>query len=294
VLAVAVAVALLLLAWWRGLHLTSIARRRMAMLRGQRGKRFEAPAGADVRTTAVLAVTPPVGEADALPLELIAGYLNRYGVVAEAIRVTSRDTVSEPGAPQRDTWIGLTLSGAANLAALQARSPHIPLHETAEVAVRRLADHLRESGWEVATAGPDDVPELLTPSARETWQAAWEGDRGYVAAYHITPDAALPDVLAEIWAYPTQETWTAVEIAESGAARTLAAACALRTQPEPGSAPPLAGLTPQRGNQLCALRALHPLSTNRLDGHAAMPDDMTALLEWPSASPSTPSAVNSG
>ena len=61
------------------------------------------------------------------------------------------------------TWIALTVSAADNLAALQARSARIPLQETTQVAVRRLADHLREIGWEAGMVGPDDVPGLLEP-----------------------------------------------------------------------------------------------------------------------------------
>ena len=85
-----------------------------------------------------------------LPLPLIAGYLDRYGIRADKVRITSRDNAS--GA--RETWIGLTISAVDNLVALQARSARIPLHETAQVAARRLADHLREIGWEASTSGP--------------------------------------------------------------------------------------------------------------------------------------------
>src|SRR4029077_20582061 len=121
------------------------------------------------RATALLRIGPPVGDADVLPLQVIARYLDRYGIRADKIRITSRDNESD--ALRRETWIGLTVSAADNLTALRARSPRIPLHETAEVAVRRLADHLREIGWEASTVGPDDVPRLLTPSVRETWRA---------------------------------------------------------------------------------------------------------------------------
>lgn len=283
VLGIAAAVVIVLLAWWRGLHLTTIVRRRAALLRGSRGERFEEPTGTDVRTTAVLRVTPPVGDPDELPLPLIAGYLNCYGIRAEMVRVTSRDLVSEAGASERQTWVGVTLSAAANLAALRARSRRIPLYQTAEVAARRLADHLREHGWEVAGAGPDDIAQALPPSARETWHAAWEGDAGYVAAYRVNSDGALPETLAEIWAHQAPETWTAFEIAESGADYSVATACAFRSREQPGSVPPLAGLTPQSGNQRSALRALNPLATHRLDGHADMPADFLTQLSWPSA-----------
>ncbi len=158
VLGIAIVAVIVLLARWQGLPVTTILRRRLAILRPSRGVRRADESVTDVRTTALLRVTPPLADADALPLSLIAGYAERYGLRAEAIRVTSRDSTSEVGTRERETWIGVTLSAASNLAALQARSAHIPLHETAEVAARRLADHLRESGWTAALAAPDDVP----------------------------------------------------------------------------------------------------------------------------------------
>ena len=135
-------------------------------------------------------------------MPLIAGYAERYGLRADVIRVTSCDSTSEAGTRQRETWIGLTLSAADNLAALQARSPQIPLHETAEVAARRLADHLRESGWTAALAAPDDVPTPYPRAARETWTGIQHGSNDYFAAYGVKVDTALPNTLAAIWSYP--------------------------------------------------------------------------------------------
>jgi type VII secretion protein EccE len=86
-------------------------------------------------------------------LPLIAGYLDRYGVRCDKIRITSRDLDG-----LRTTWIGMTLGAVENLAALRARSPRIPLRDTAEVAGRRLADHLRETGWNVAAVDTTDAP----------------------------------------------------------------------------------------------------------------------------------------
>ena len=157
---------IVLFGWWRGLHFTTILRRRLAMM-GRRGKPARSNPVLPQQTTALLRVGPPIGDADVLPLPLIAGYLDRYGIRADKIRITSRDNTSDPS--RRETWIGITMSAADNLAALQARSSQIPLHETAEVAARRLADHLREIGWEASTVGTDDVPRLLSPNARETW-----------------------------------------------------------------------------------------------------------------------------
>jgi type VII secretion protein EccE len=277
-LGVAAAVVIVLFAWWRGHYLTTVLRWRLAMMRRNR-RPFAAPR-TDTRTTALLRIGAPASGPDLLPLPLIARYLNCYGIRADKIRITSRDSTSDTA--RRETWIGLTVSAANNLAALQARSPRIPLHETAEVAVRRLADHLREIGWDAGIAAPDDVPRLFAPTARETWSAVREGNADYVAAYRVSAGAALSETLAAIRSHPARETWTAVEIAGDAAGRTLAAACALRTDAKPPYAAPLHGLTAQRGNQRPALRALHPLSTEPLDGHTDVPDHLLARLHWPS------------
>lgn len=283
VLGVAAAAVIVLFARWRGLPVTTVARRRLAMTRRNRGDRSVRQSGADTRATALLSIAPPGTEPDVLPLQLIAGYLDRYGIRADAVRITCRDSVSDAGAPERETWIGLTLSAAENLAALRARSPEIPLQLTAEIAVRRLADHLRENGWTAGSAGPDDVPSLFAPTARETWRAIQEDSADYVAAYRVRADPSLPDILAAIWSHPSRETWTAVEIAGTGAHRTAAASCAFRTDGPPLGTPPVSGLRPQHGLHRLALTALDPLSTQRLDGHVTLPDDLLARLRWPSA-----------
>jgi type VII secretion protein EccE len=175
------------------------------------------------------------------------------------------------------------LSAVDNLAALQARSPRIPLHQTAEVAVRRLADHLRESGWTASIVASDAIPRLYGRSARETWSSIRQGSVDYVAAYGVKVDPALPNTLAAIWSYPVREVWTALEIAGAGDHQTLAVGCALRTDGRPGVGGPLPGLTPRSGNQRAALAALHPTSSHRLESHTALPEALLlARLRWPS------------
>ena len=281
VLGIAGVVVILLFGWWGGLHFTTIARRRLAMMRRRGGWVPESgfQTGPEARTTALLRVGPPAGDQDVLPLPLIAGYLNCYGIRADTIRITNR--VNAFGACQ--TWIALTVSAADNLAALQARSSRIPLHETTQVAARRLADHLRENGWEASMARPEDVPRLLEPDGRETWRGVQHGS-GYAAAYRVSADDALPDTLDAIRSYPARVSWTALEIAGaggSGARHTVAVACALLTDAPPAAAAPLSGLTPQRGNHQPALMALDLLSTQRLDGHTEAPADMLTRLDWP-------------
>jgi type VII secretion protein EccE len=293
VLGIAVALAIVLLARWRGLPVTTILRRRVAMRRSERGLRRAVGSGTDVRATALLRVAPPVSGPDALPLPLITGYADRYGLEMAAIRITSRDTASEAGAPERETWIGLTLSAADNLAALQARSPQIPLHQTAEVAARRLADHLRESGWTASIADPDDIPGLYARPARETWGGVSQGNADYVAAYQVKVDTALPNTLAAIWSYPVRETWTVLEVSGAGDGQTLAVACAFHTDAPPAAGGPLPGLISQSGNHRPALTALHPLSTHQLDGHVALPEALLlSRLRWPSTVAQQPSSLH--
>jgi type VII secretion protein EccE len=281
VLGVAVVVVVLLLGWWRGLHFTTALRRRLAMRR--RGSLRAHASHIQVQTTELLRVTPPAADSDALPLPLIAKYLDRYGIRADTIRVTSRDTVSDNGVRRRETWIGLTVSAAANLPALQARSARIPLRKTAEVAARRLADELRESGWTAVFTDPGRVPRVFAPSARETWRGVWEGNAGYVAAYQVSADADLPDTLAAIQSDASREIFTALEIAGAEDHRTVAVACALRSEARPGRTAPVAGLRPQRGHHRAALLAVDSLSAQRLDGHTELSAGLLERLRWPAA-----------
>jgi len=291
VVGVAVVAVIVLLARWRGLPVTTILHRRLTILRPSRGIRRAEDSVTDVRTTALLRVAPPLADADALPLSLIAGYAERYGLHADAIRVTSRDSTSEVGTRERETWIGVTLSAAENLAALQARSPQIPLQETAEVAARRLADHLRESGWTASLAVSDDVPTPYPRSARETWLGISLGSTDYIAAHQVKVDTSLPNTLAAIWSYPVREVWTVLEVAGVGADQTLAVGCAFRTDAAPGSAGPLPGLISQAGIQRAALSALDPLSSQRLDGHVVLPEALLLeRLRWASTAHAQPIA----
>jgi type VII secretion protein EccE len=289
VLGVAIVTVIVLLARWRGLPVTTILHRRLTILRPHRGNRRADDSVTAVRTTALLRVTPPLADADALPLPLIAGYAERYGLHADAIRVTSRDSTSEVGTRERETWIGLTLSAVDNLAALQARSAQIPLQETAEVAARRLADHPRERGWSASLAVADDVPTPYPRSARETWSGISLSNTDYIAAYGVKVDTALPNTLAAIWSYPVREVWTALEVAGAGDDQTVAVGCAFRTDAAPGATGPLPGLVSQAGIQRAALSALDPLSSQRLDGHVVLPDALLLeRLRWTSTAQPQP------
>lgn len=257
---IAIAVVIVVFAWWRGTFLTTMLTRRVGLLR-----RHDAPrhlvqhSGADAHTTVVLRVLSEHEDVDQDErlLPTLAGYLDRYGIRCDSVRVTHRDTPSG-----RTTWIGLTLSAAANLAALQARSENIPLRETAETTLRRLADHLRELGWSVSTVDVN-IPDLLGPESKELWRAVQDGQLGYVTCYSVATDNDLAQTLSEVRSAASTEVWTVVELTGAPGRPDVAAACAIRTDEVP-AAVPVPNLNPLRGRQRTALATLHPESTQRL------------------------------
>jgi type VII secretion protein EccE len=272
-LGAAIVVVVTVFAWWRGMFVTTILARRIALL-ARRGGREGTSASAEYATVA-LRIVP--GASENLPLPLLTGYLDRYGITFDKVRVTSRDL---DGA--RTTWIAVTLGAADNLAALSARSPRLPLQETVALTARRLADHLREIGWDVVL---DDAPDALPgEQGKETWRGVAEG-RGFVAAYRITVDEHLPETLAAVWSCGADEVWTAVEFIGSSRCPDVTAACAVRTTEKPGATAPVAGLTPERGRHGSALTAMRPQSSRRLANQpAALPHGVLTALRWPTLS----------
>lgn len=243
ILGVAVAVVLLAFAWWRGLFLTTMVARRVAVWR--RNRRGAAPAAAD-QVTVVL-------EAEEFPyraLPLVAAYVDRYGVRCDSVRVTERQL---DGAYR--VWVSVTVAVSSNIAALQARSADLPLADTAEKVARRLADQLREAGVPVTVT--DAAPALVASDARETWRAVRDGD-GYLTAYGLPADQRLPACLAALSA-PT-ELWTVLEFAPGA---SISAACAVRTANAPAAAAG-DGLARESGRQGALLAAMAPASTGGL------------------------------
>ncbi|CAN3126629.1 type VII secretion protein EccE [Mycobacterium sp. smrl_JER01] len=255
-LGVSVAVVIVLFARWRGAFLTTVVGRRLAML--LRRGRIRTPGTSDEYATVTLRIEPRMTAE--LPLDLAAGYLDRYGISFDKVRITSRD-VAGTGV----TWVGLTLGAADNVAALSARSARIPLRDTAELAGRRLADHLREAGWEVVVDDTPDAP--VSASATERWRGVDDG-QGFLVAYRITVDERLDETLSAVRAADAAETWTVVEFTGSRTRPALAAVCVLRTSQRPGARAPLAGLTPEHGRHAAALAASAPGSHRRLLGAA--------------------------
>ncbi|WP_422742829.1 type VII secretion protein EccE [Mycobacterium sp. WMMD1722] len=274
-LGVAVAVVVVLFAWWRGLFVTEMVRRRVAIWRRNRrgGEHSRRPAEPGTYVASVLRVEP--SSADGLPLPLIAGYVDRYGVKADKIRIVSRDRPAE-----RSTWIAVTVGAPENLAALQARSPELPLRQTADVVARRLADHLREVGWRVAPVeGADLVADTPVAAGVETWRGL-RTESGYIAAYRLTVDDRLPETLAAVTAHEADEIWTAIDITGTATHSVVTAGCALVGPQRPDARAPIAGLVPAHGDHRRALEALAPTSVTRLAGRPTS-TDLVHRLTWP-------------
>ena len=269
VLGIAITVVLLAFAWWGGLFLTTMIGRRLAVWRRNRGK-----SGSRSSNEVTVLLRVDATDGTALPLPVLAGHVERFGIRASKVRVTSVDA---DGA--RTTWVSMTLGAADNLAALLARSPEIPLHETAEIVGRRLADQLREGGLNAVMVESARGP--LVARGHETWRAVRDdGDpAGYVAAYRIPIDDRLGARLAEVWSLTARETWTALEFSGMAKSQTVAAICAFRTDVAPKRAP-LPGLDVQRGLQRPLLTALHPRSGDRLNVAVAVPDGALDHVEW--------------
>lgn len=261
ILGVAVAVVLVLFARWRGVFVTTLIGRRAAVWRRNHAQPEQAVAD---RISVVLRVE--AGQDHVLPLPELAGYLDRYGVRCESIRVISRD---EGG--RRATWVGLMVDAASNLAALQARSSDLPLAETAEALGRRVAECLRERG--LAVSVPEGAQAPLRDDAREGWRAVRDGE-GYLTCYALAAEA-LPDSLADLRS--GSELWTVLEFSGAPADPVLAAACAVRTSEQPATAA-VAGLVAAPGLQRPLLEAMDPQSVHRLP---ITPSELPVGLTWP-------------
>lgn len=266
----AVAVVAVVFARWRGLFLTTLLGRRIALWR----RRGHDASGRPSPESATVALRVRSGEVTALPVRIVAAYLDRYGVRLDTVRVVSRDLGGV-----RTSWIGLTLAAAGNIAALQARSSSIPVHDTVAVAARRLADHLRELGWHVVV---DEAPVgPVSAQAVETWRGMRD-DQGVLAAYRIAADDDLADTLAALWASGSTEIWTVLQLTGGRTHPEVTVACAVRTPEKPDAGSVLPGLALERGVHLPALTAMRPASGRRLSAAPVqVPPAVLADLHWP-------------
>lgn len=268
VLGVAVAVVVLAFAWWRGAFLTTRIARRFAVWQRNRDTSDPKP----VAAVSVLLMVDE-GAGGVLPLDLLAGHVERYGVRCAKVRVTNLDA-----AGTRRTYVGLTLRAEDNLAALRARSASLPLYDTAEVLGRRLVDQLRELGFEASITGAAEGP--WTPRATETWRGMRDA-AGYLVAYEIPVDDHLGDRLAHVWSYTNRGTWSALEFRGSATSLTVSAVCAVRSDEAPGAVP-VPGLRVLDGRQKPLLTALDPRSVEPLDVPAVpLPAGLLRRIVWP-------------
>jgi type VII secretion protein EccE len=153
------------------------------------------------------------------------------------------------------------------------------LRDTAEVAARRLADHLRENGWNVAIV--DTAVPPMDSSAKEAWNGMRDGS-GYVSAYRVVVDDRLQEILAAVLALRSPETWTVLEITRTANDPAVAVVCTIRTDDKPAATAPVAGLSLLRGRQRPAIEALNPLSVQRLDARPVpLSETLLADLRWP-------------
>lgn len=249
ILGVAIALVLVVGTWWRGLFVTTMISRRFAIWRRNRGT---PTVGTSNRVTVLLRIDEADGTA--LPIATIAGYVDRFGIRCDKVRITSLDDVGV-----RSTWVAVTLAAVDNLAALQARSPDLPLSDTAAVIGRRLAHHLREAGLDAAIVDRAPAPSV---AGKERWRTVEDGSE-VVSAYAIKVDEHLAERLASVWAHPSNATWTALEFSGTATHPTVAAAVAFRGDTA-SVGDGLAGVVPVRGEQRPALAALDPRSVERL------------------------------
>ncbi len=269
-LGVAATVVVVMFTRRRGLFLTALLSRRIGLWR----RHGHADVGRVSPEAATATLRVEAGEETELPVRILAGYLDRYGIRFDTVRVVSRDTGGV-----RTSWVGLTLTAAVNVTTLQARSSSMPVRDTVSVAARRLADHLRELGWQVAV---DDTPAGPAPTqVTETWRGVRD-EQGFLAAYRVAVDDDLAGRLTALWASESPEIWTVFELTGSRAHPEVAVACAVRSPGKPGAASALPGLALERGVHLPALTAMHPASGRRLPARPVpVPHAVLADLRWP-------------
>lgn len=258
---------------WHGLHMSTGLRRWFPMTwrnrrsarrhRSQPTEQQPAAPEPDAESATIVihllphvhAMTTPADNPDQLPWKLVTDWLNRYGIIADAITACSVTRMPPPSGlrsdvaqvvtartPQnRDTWLSVTLRADTNVAALTAgrekragdkhrdrtEPRRTPIAELASLTAQRLIGELREQGWTATLR--DDVtalPSFVDRSAtvrRECWTGTEYSD-GFRAVYAVNPEA-LGTVLSRLPALTTKATWTAVTVRSQGARPATIEAC---------------------------------------------------------------------
>ena len=352
--AIGVALILAFLGSWHGQHVSTALRRRTPMSfynRRQRTRRTQpgrsrrdAPS-ADAQTPPAVrrsqaleaqvvihlrphphALTTPGDTVDQLPWEFVTSWLNRYGVRADSLTITSLTRTPPPSGlrsdsaalltgratQHRDTWLTYTLRAVNNVGALTARqttmgSPaagdHLdddgppPRAALADTVARRLVAELRERGWIATLIDETDPLPQFVPAAAAVRQETWTGTEhtdGFRAIYAVEP-GRLVDVLEGLPSLATKATWVTVTVRAQGRqAATLDASVGTLTSAKPARNP-LPGLDGFHGLHRKVAQALSVAGLDRDDFDlptTAVAWDSLTQLRWPTSATGVPIGFN--
>lgn len=270
-------------------------------------------------------LTTPSDTTDQLPWEFVTSWLNRYGVRADELNITSITRTPPPSGlrvdaaslltsrtPQhRETWLSYTLRADQNIGVLTAHrttmgtpagddgddgreGPKAPQRAAlADTTARRLLAELRERGWLATIDDTEAVPRFVPSTAtvrRETWTATEYND-GFRAIYAVE-SGALQTVLEALPTLGTKALWVSVTIASRGSQPTTVAACVgtlTGTKPDRNPLPGLAGFHGLHRQVAAAMTATgmdYELPTTQVD-----PAEL-ASLHWPTSAPGVPIGFN--
>ncbi|MEY8019156.1 hypothetical protein [Mycobacterium servetii] len=283
-LALALAITAAFLGSWHGQSLSTIARRSVPMALRNRQRRRRPPSSAahrnrglprtsdtqtaeqssgDDEATIVIHLQPhpyelsgPNDTSDQLPWELVISWLDRYGIRANALTVTSVNTTPPASSlrsdhssllsaatPQnRHTWISYTLGADANLAAISAGrvqriarrsssdpqtdpqtsdddtdSPRTAITELAAITARRLVAELSEQGWLASDVTKTQLPRFADATL-SVRRECWTGAEyaDGFRAVYQIEPHALGTALDAITRLHTKSSWVSVTVRQHG------------------------------------------------------------------------------
>ncbi|MDQ1716460.1 MAG: hypothetical protein QOE89_413 [Pseudonocardiales bacterium] len=273
------------------------------------------------------ALTTPGDTADQLPWEFVTSWLNRYGVRADALTITSLTRTPPPSGlrsdsvalltgrstQHRDTWLTYTLRAENNVGALTARQTTMgnpaaggpdaddgtPLRAAlADTMARRLVAELRERGWlaTLTDAATDPLPGFVPAAAsvrHETWTGTEHID-GFRAIYAVEP-GRLVDVLDALPSLATKATWVTVTVRAQGRqVATIQACLATLTSAKPPRNP-LSGLDGFHGLHRKVAQALSVTGLAHDDfdlPRTPVAWDALTQLRWPTSATGVPIGFN--
>ena len=272
------------------------------------------------------ALTTPGDTSDQLPWEFVTSWLNRYGVRADALTITSVTRTPPPSGlrtdsaalltgrttQHRDTWLTYTLRAENNVGALTARQTTMgnpaegdpdaddgtPQRAAlADTMARRLVAELRERGWlATLTDETDHLPEFV-PAAAAVRQETWTGTEhtdGFRAIYAVEP-GRLVDVLEALPSRATRATWVTVTVRAQGRQPATIEACVGTLTSAKPSRNPLPGLDGFHGLHRKVAQALSVTGFEHDDfdlPSTAVAWDALTQLRWPTSATGVPIGFN--